>query len=200
MPTSRPFRSGAESAVSPPFQKLGSLQAYLAYFSRKNVSKEDIVALDRKDERILELLQSNNRLNADQIGDAIGLSPTAVTRRIKRLRDKGLIEADVAILSLKAVGPLVTVLLLCTLDPNGPSAVTPFGEHVRGRPEVINAYYVAGTPDVALEVITRTIEEYYAFLNDLSEKFPNLADVQSWIVLDRLKRSFALPFAPSRVE
>lgn len=153
--------------------------------------------LDRKDDRILALLQSNNKLTADQIGDAIGLSPTAVTRRIKRLRDTGLIEADVAILSLKAAGPLVTVLVLCTLSPDGPVAVAEFAKHLRDRPEVMNAFYIAGKPDVALEVITKTVDDYSAFLTDMQAKYPNLTDVQSWIVLDRLKRSFALPFPPS---
>ena len=52
---------------------------------------------DRKDAQILALLQTNCRLTAEQIGDKIGLSPTAVTRRIKRLRESGMIEAEVAV-------------------------------------------------------------------------------------------------------
>ena len=152
---------------------------------------------DRKDAQILALLQTNCRLTAEQIGDKIGLSPTAVTRRIKRLRESGMIEAEVAVLSMKAVGPFVTVLVLCTLDPDGPIAAAEFGEHLRERAEVINAFYVAGSPDVALEVITRTVEDYQRFLSDVSEAFPNLKNVQSLVVLEHLKRSFALPFTQS---
>jgi Lrp/AsnC family transcriptional regulator, leucine-responsive regulatory protein len=151
---------------------------------------------DRKDAQILALLQSNCRLTAESIGDAIGLSPTAVTRRLRRLRESGTIEAEVAILSMKVAGPFVTALVLCTLDPDGPVHVTKFGEYVGTRVEVINAYYVAGTPDVALEVVSPTIEDHQRFAHELSEAFPNLKNVQSWIVLERLKRSFALPISP----
>jgi len=58
---------------------------------------------------------------------------------------------------------------------------------------VVNAYYVAGTPEVPLEVVSSTIEDHQHFAYELSEAFPNLKNVQSWIVLERLKRSFAPP-------
>src|SRR4051812_9900047 len=115
---------------------------------------------------------------------------------MSRRGDFGL-EAEVAVLSMNAVGPFVTVLVLCTLDPDGPIAAAEFGEHLRERAEVINAFYVAGSPDVALEVITRTVEDYQRFLSDVSEAFPNLKNVQSLVVLEHLKRSFALPFTQS---
>jgi len=60
--------------------------------------------LDERDRAILDLVQRDNRLTSDAIGERVGLGATAVQRRLKRLRDLGVIEADVAIVSPKAVG------------------------------------------------------------------------------------------------
>ena len=55
-------------------------------------------ALDKLDRHILRSLQADGRATYDQIADAVGLSPSAVLRRVKRLRQSGLIAAEVALL------------------------------------------------------------------------------------------------------
>src|SRR3954452_3469686 len=63
--------------------------------------------LDGVDAKILALLQTNNRLTSEEIGRRIHLSSTAVAKRVKKLRESGLIAAEVAVLDLEAVGPFV---------------------------------------------------------------------------------------------
>ena len=60
--------------------------------------------LDRIDRKLLQLVQENARLPAEKIGAAIGLSPSAVQRRLARLRDSGVITAEIAVLDAKAAG------------------------------------------------------------------------------------------------
>lgn len=60
--------------------------------------------MDQHDRRIAAILQKNNRCSADEIGEAVGLSASAVHRRIARMREDGLIAADVAVLDPKAFG------------------------------------------------------------------------------------------------
>ncbi|MFK4492465.1 DNA-binding Lrp family transcriptional regulator [Bradyrhizobium sp. USDA 336] len=69
---------------------------------------------DRIDARILEIVQKNNRLTSDVIGEMAGISPTACQRRLKRLRSEGIIQADVSVLSPRAVGRPIQVLALVT--------------------------------------------------------------------------------------
>ncbi|HYZ61850.1 MAG TPA: winged helix-turn-helix transcriptional regulator, partial [Acetobacteraceae bacterium] len=59
-------------------------------------------SLDRFDLKLLDLVQRDNRLTSEALGDRVGLSATAVQRRLKRLREEGVIEADVAVVSPKA--------------------------------------------------------------------------------------------------
>ncbi|MEJ1936434.1 winged helix-turn-helix transcriptional regulator, partial [Nostoc sp. NIES-2111] len=60
--------------------------------------------LDDFDRRLLRAVQANNQLNADQLGDAAGLSPSACLRRMKRLRDEGIIESEVAVVAPETLG------------------------------------------------------------------------------------------------
>src|SRR4051812_46620657 len=55
--------------------------------------------LDRIDARLIAEVQKNNRTPSEELGEAVGLSPTAVQRRLKRLRAEGVIESDVAIVN-----------------------------------------------------------------------------------------------------
>ncbi len=74
--------------------------------------------LDRKDARILNALQANARLTGEELGPLVHLSVAACNRRIKRLRDAGIIAGEVAVVSPERVGfgLLITVLLALKSD------------------------------------------------------------------------------------
>lgn len=67
---------------------------------------------DQFDKHILRLLQQNNRLTSDELAEVVGLSSSAVQRRLKRLRDEKIIEADVSIISPSVAG----IQMTCVVD------------------------------------------------------------------------------------
>ena len=74
------------------------------------------IALDAFDLRILAMYQHDVRLPAERIGDQVGLSAAAVQRRLKRLRENGVIEAEVARIAPRAVGLPITCIVTIDLD------------------------------------------------------------------------------------
>ncbi len=72
--------------------------------------------MDKKDLEILTLMQSNARLTAETIGHDIGLSPAAVQKRIKKLRDTGVVENEIAVLSPSKLGRDMTVIVQVSLE------------------------------------------------------------------------------------
>ncbi|TJW74645.1 MAG: AsnC family transcriptional regulator, partial [Mesorhizobium sp.] len=72
--------------------------------------------LDRVDRKLLNAVQRDNRLTTAELGELAGLSATACQRRLKRLRDEGVIEADVAIVSPQAVGRPMLMLASISLE------------------------------------------------------------------------------------
>jgi Lrp/AsnC family transcriptional regulator, leucine-responsive regulatory protein len=73
------------------------------------------IALDRIDAAILQLIQRNNRLTSGKLGSYVNLSPSACQRRLKRLRAEGIVESEIAIVSPKALGRAVTMVVLTTV-------------------------------------------------------------------------------------
>src|SRR5687768_15453157 len=71
--------------------------------------------VDEFDQTILREVQMNCRLTANQLSARVGLSPSAVQRRLDRLRQKGIIEREVAIVSPAAVGSMLSLIVEVSL-------------------------------------------------------------------------------------
>lgn len=140
--------------------------------------------IDRKDARILALVQGNNRLTSEQIGEQIGLSHTGVVRRLKRLRDHAVITADVALVSAEAVGFPVRVNVSCSLERDHPDTYDRFIEALRAEPAVISADSVMGEADFTFTVVARSMEHIRELVRRYSQAFPSLRKVTSLVVLE----------------
>src|SRR6266481_2829929 len=102
---------------------------------------------DQFDKHILRLVQQNNRLTAGELADIVGLSPSAVQRRLKRLREEKIIEADVSIVSPKAGGVEVTCIVDVILERGSSQMIEKFKSAMQQLSEVMQCYYVTGTYD-----------------------------------------------------
>ena len=95
--------------------------------------------MDALDVRILNIIQRDNRLSTEKIALRVGSSPSAVQRRLKRLREEGIIEAELAIISPEAVGLTVTAIVGVIIDKERPlvATVSKFKELMLNTPEVM---------------------------------------------------------------
>ena len=155
-----------------------------------------MTALDRFDLKLLDLVQRDNRLTSEVLGERVGLSATAVQRRLKRLRQDGVIEADVAIVAPKAVGQRVQMIVLVSLERERADIIDRFKKSIRATPEVMNGYYVTGEADFMLLVTTRDMEDYEQFTRRFFYDNPDIKNFKTMVVMDRVKVGFALPLEP----
>ena len=154
-----------------------------------------MIELDRVDGRILEAMQRNNRLTSEELGDLVGLSPTACQRRVKRLRAEGVIEADVSIVSPKIVGRPVTMLVLVSLERERADIVDRFKNAIRATQEVMIGYYVTGDADFVLIVTAKNMEDYEQFTRRFFYENHDIKGFKTMVVMDRVKAGFAVPIA-----
>src|SRR3546814_7803259 len=96
--------------------------------------------LDEFDRRLLALVQANARLTAEQLGERVGLSASACQRRLKRLRETGVIEAEIAVVAPEAVGRALTMIVEVSLEREHPHIVEAFKKSMRATPEVMQCY------------------------------------------------------------
>lgn len=155
---------------------------------------------DRLDARILSLVQMNNRLTSEEIGDTVGLSSTAVQRRLKKLRENGIIEAEVAVVSPRAVGRPVSMVVLVSLERERADIIDRFKQALRTTPEVMNGYYVTGEADFIIVVTARDMEGYEQFTRRFFYENPDIKGFKTLVVMDRVKVGFTMPIeAPGEV-
>ncbi|SEQ01228.1 Lrp/AsnC family transcriptional regulator, leucine-responsive regulatory protein [Pseudomonas sp. NFACC02] len=155
--------------------------------------------LDRIDARLLAELQRNNRVSSEELGELVGLSSTGIQRRLKRLRSSGIIEADIAVVSPKAVGRDVMMLVMVSLERERADIIDTFKHSIRSTPEIMSGYYVTGDADFVLVVTTRNMEEYEQFTRQFFYNNPNIKGFKTMVVMDRVKAGFSIPI-PGAVE
>ena len=106
--------------------------------------------LDSFDRRILGLVQHNNQMTHAQIGERVGLSASAVSRRLKAMRESGVIEKDVAILKQNDIG--VRLIVSVSFENESPETFEAFDRQIGETPEILQGYHVSGTVDYILIV------------------------------------------------
>ena len=108
-------------------------------------------ALDKLDRAILRRLQENGRETYDQIGEQVGLSPSAVLRRVKRLEEDGVIDRYVALVRPESLGLGLTAYLYVRLEKNTEAhkrnPMDVFRAAVQAWPEVVECASLTGEMD-----------------------------------------------------
>jgi Lrp/AsnC family leucine-responsive transcriptional regulator len=152
--------------------------------------------LDEFDLKLLDAVQRNNRLTASQLGEKICLSPAAVRRRLRRLRERKIIEAEVAVVSPDAVGRSLIAIVEITLDTHVAKALEEFERAIQSAPEVMQGYLVTGNADFILLVTAKSMEDYNAFVVEFLSKKAHVKHFNTSVVVHRVKWGVALPTAP----
>ena len=157
----------------------------------------DTEAIDRLDAAILRILQEDGRETYDVIGSQIGLSASAVLRRVKRMEESGVIDRYVALVKPQAIGLGLTAYVNVRLEKHTEShkrnPMDVFRASVQAWPEVIECAALTGEMDYLLRVVVQDMNQYSRFMMDTLLKHPSVQDCRTSFVLDRVKATTALP-------
>ncbi|TDY17100.1 AsnC family transcriptional regulator [Paraburkholderia sp. BL6665CI2N2] len=149
--------------------------------------------LDRHDAAILDMIQRNTRLTSEELGSIVNLSPSACQRRLKRLRSEGIVEAEVAVLSPKALGRAITMIVLVSLERERADIVDRFKNSLRSTREIMMGFYVTGDADFMLILTAKSMEDYEQFTRRFFYENPDIKGFKTMVVMDRVKAGFEFP-------
>lgn len=152
-----------------------------------------MTALTHSDRRLLDALQKDSSLSQIDLAERSGKSRTSVWRRIRELEDGGLIGAKVALLNPKELGLQIHVLLEVSMVKHTVRTRREFEKHVQVLPEVMECYSVSGDRDYLLLIISRDMDAYNDFLNNMILDHPSVHSASSSFALRRVKYTTALP-------
>jgi DNA-binding Lrp family transcriptional regulator len=156
--------------------------------------------LDTIDLQLLEALQNDaSRSNLD-LAARVQVSPPTCLRRVKRLRDLGLIEREIAILSadkLSAVlGHGLCAVVEITLDRQDSAALEAFEARAGLDDAVQQCYRVSPGPDFCLVVHVAHMPDYLALVQRLFTADANVRNVKTFFSLKRSKFGARVPLQP----
>lgn len=151
------------------------------------------VQIDSFDRRILEIVQQSNRTTSDQIAETVGLSPAAVQRRLKRLREQKVIQADISVVAPKMVGRNMTFVVQVTLERERSDLMDAFKKEMKANPIVQQCYYVTGSSDFILILTAEDMEAYDAFTREAFFDNTNIRGFQTNVVMDAVKTGLFVP-------
>ena len=154
------------------------------------------ITLDVTDLRLLDQLQTDASLSNQALAELVHVSPPTCLRRVKRLRDAGLIEREVAILNPErlaaALGHSLTALIEITLDRQDAAALAAFEARVATDGAVQQCYRVSPGPDFMLVVHTQDMPAYHALTQRLFTSDANVRNVKAFFSIKRSKFGTAL--------
>jgi len=153
--------------------------------------------LDKIDRRILNLLQKDARRPAELIGADVGLSASAVQRRIVRMREEGIILAEVAVLDPKRVGRALMMIVDVEVERERPELLASLKQWIVSEPCIQEAWYVTGEGDYVLVVLARDVEDFEALMQRLVAENANVRRFQTRVALSTLKRGMSVPLDPA---
>jgi DNA-binding Lrp family transcriptional regulator len=140
-------------------------------------------ALDELDEAILRFLERNGRATNYEVGEAVGLSASAASRRIQGLEAVGAIRGYNAVINDRLLGKHMTVFIRVTLERQSAPVLAAFEAAVRKSKSIVSCHLMAGQYDYMLVVRVSGIDDYGRLHQNQLSRLPGVT---------RLETSFAL--------
>ncbi|MHB1109163.1 MAG: Lrp/AsnC family transcriptional regulator [Devosia sp.] len=149
--------------------------------------------IDTIDRKLLRLLQQDSRKSIQELGEAVGLSPSACHRRLKGLEDKGLIRGYRAVLDADRLGFTMQFFIEVGLSSQSEPSLDAFEAAVADIPEVLECHLMAGQSDYILRVICRDHEDFERLHRRLAARLPGVARIHSNMSIRTVKALSGLP-------
>ena len=150
--------------------------------------------LDSYDRTLLAALQHDAERTQSELGEMAHLSTAAVNRRLKLLKQAGVIERTTVCVNPKAVGYPLTIVVEVAVENERADLLDTLQQHFQACPQIQQCYYVAGGEcDFVLIFLVRDMDQYVALSRTLFLDNPNVKAFKTLVVMNRLKTGLGVP-------
>jgi len=152
-----------------------------------------MLELDRIDCKILDILQQHGRMSMTELAEQIGLSTSPCSERVKRMEREGVITGYHARVSPAALGRTLLVFVEIKLASKSGDVFDKVRKELLYVPEVQECHLVSGSFDYLVKARLRSMSEYRHLLSDILKKLPVSAESHSYVVMEEVKETLAIP-------
>jgi DNA-binding Lrp family transcriptional regulator len=151
------------------------------------------VALDSLDHALLRALQHDARTTNRDLARAVHVSPSTSSERVHALRADGVIRGYHADVALDALNRHVQALTAVRVRPPSRENIEAFRDWVSRLPEIVGVFVVSGGNDFLLHLAVPDTDALYAFVIDRLTERPEVADVNTSVVYEHMRRPVLEP-------
>lgn len=151
--------------------------------------------LDSFDRHLLNLLQEDASRTSEALAEIVALSPSAIQRRLRRLKDSGVIEREIAVLDPRKADKPVIFIVALEIERERPELLAELRRWLSLEAQVQQAYYVTGTTDFVVVIAAPDTASYDELMTRLVAENANVKRFTTNVALSVVKRGLTLPFA-----
>ncbi len=156
--------------------------------------------LDKVDRKLLNLLQKDNQIPTKTLAEKVHISQPTCLRRLRDLREAGIISADVALVDPFALGYGMLAFLEVSLSNQSDEHMQEFEKRMSKEAEVMQCYFVSGNYDYFLVVHVVDMDAYYQFVRRAISGSGNVRNFQSRFPMKRAKFATHIVFDEKAAE
>jgi Lrp/AsnC family leucine-responsive transcriptional regulator len=134
---------------------------------------------DSLDQAILTVLNNRARASNDAIGSQVGLSASAVSRRIHSMEKRGIINGYRVVVNENALGLSMTVFVRITLERQSAAALNAFEAAVKHCQNVLSCHLMAGEHDYMLLLRVQSMADYERIHQRELSRLPQVSRIES---------------------
>lgn len=164
----------------------------LVVFAEIMINKKSY-QLNRIDRNILRILQSQGRISYAELARQVGLTTTPCIERVKKLEKEGVIRNYQAILEPRYLDAELVVFVQIRLSRTSQDIFKEFKEHACSLDEVQECYLVSGNFDYLIKARVADMAAYRLFLGETLLSLPGVQESTSYVVMEQVKETLALP-------
>ena len=155
---------------------------------------------DDIDRKILDILQTNCKITNAQLASEVGISPSSMIERVKRLENAKVIKKYVALVTPEKVGSGTLAMVSVSLAMHQLEPVDKLKKCLNEIDEVLECYHIAGEEDFLLKVAVKDIQEYQDFVLNKLSKIEGINKIKTTFVLSTVKYQTKLSVAVKEEE
>jgi Lrp/AsnC family leucine-responsive transcriptional regulator len=146
--------------------------------------------IDTLDAEILNILQKDGRISNADMARELGMAPSAVLERKRKLEKTGIIKGYEVRLDAKALGLPLTVFIQVKTEEN--VGKTTVGHRLADLPNIQTVHFIAGEYSYMLQARLKDTDDLVELLKSIGDT-PEVSDTRTILVLDSIKESLGLP-------
>ena len=149
--------------------------------------------MDTLDRKILRALQKDARVKNADLARDLGVAPSTMLERVRRLEERGYFSGFKAIINPEKLGFGVQALISVSLGQHSTQTIRPFEQAVKSIPNIMTCYHVTGRFDYILHIVAKNLKELGILVKEQIASLPGVGKTETFLVFSEIKNDNGYP-------